>query len=89
MGVEDIENVLTSAGFSDFEPLEKFRWRQYTGYTFKALRSDDKDVLTVKYGETPIEVCIQGRRQQQHRVTMPLPGERRVHFGRNMVSLLL
>ena len=82
MGVEDIENVLTSAGFSDFEPLEKFRWRQYTGYTFKALRSDDKDVLTVKYGETPIEVCTQGRRQQQRRVTMPLPGERRVHFGR-------
>ena len=60
-----------------------------SGYTFKALRSDDKDVLTVKYGETPIEVCIQGRRQQQHRVTMPLPGERRVHFGRNMVFLLL
>eukprot|EP00435_Cladocopium_sp_Y103_P036607 s2439_g9.t1 len=39
-------------------------------------------ILTVKYdGDTPIEVCTQGRRQQQRCVTMPLPGERRVHFA--------
>ena len=45
--IEDAENIMTAGGFSNFEALEKFRWKQDSGYVFKAVRSDPQDVFTI------------------------------------------
>lgn len=81
LNIDDVEALLNEAEFSSFEPLEKFRWRQFTGLTFKGLRQDGKDVIAVKYGDTQIDVCAQKPQAQTRRMTYPLPGERRVKFA--------
>ena len=82
--VEDVENIMTAAGFSNFEALEKFRWKQDSGYV-KAVRSDSQDVFEVKYGNTIISVGLQDRRhpKQANKPYVYLPNERKIKFHHN------
>ena len=77
--IEDAENIMTAGGFSNFEALEKFRWKQDSGYVFKAVRSDPQDVFTI------ISVGPQDRRQrkQESKPIVNLPGQRKTKFHHN------
>ena len=44
LDVEDFQLLMEKAGFDQCEPLEKFRWRQHTGYVFKAIRASQCSV---------------------------------------------
>ena len=74
--IEDAENIMTAGGFSNFEALEKFRWKQDSGYVFKAVRSDPQDVFTI------ISVGPQDRRQrkQESKPIVNLPSRRKTKF---------
>ena len=86
LDVDTVEDVLTEAGFENVQPLEKFRWRDQTGYIFRAKIQEDKDVVHIKYGESEIAVCAQARRTQTRRKTLQLPAEKKVRFARQHKS---
>ena len=80
LDVEDLETIMSAAGFASITVLEKFRWRQQSGFAFRASRSDAQDVIQVKYGTADIAVNLQQRKNFARKDTVPLPGEKRVKF---------
>lgn len=81
LGVDDFEDLLAKAGFENIQINEKFRWRAHTGYAFRALQPENKDVVQIQYGEHAIDVNVQSRMRVQ-KSTVQLPGEPRIHFAR-------
>ena len=78
--VEDLETIMSAAGFASITVLEKFRWRQQSGFAFRASRSDAQDVIQVKYGTADIAVNLQQRKDFARKAAVSLPGEKRVKF---------
>ena len=83
--MEDLETIMSAAGFASITVLEKFRWRQQRGFAFRASRSDAQDVIQVKYGTADIAVNLQQRKDFARKAAMPLPGEKRIKFTKHGV----
>eukprot|EP00439_Symbiodinium_sp_Y106_P040976 s2423_g5.t1 len=83
--VGTFEDIVTSAGFEDFQALEKFRWRNESGFVFRARRDDAKDLMEIEYGSAVIQVGLQGKRPPKFaaKAKVQLPGERRVKFSQS------
>lgn len=75
--MENVGKIVTAAGFSNFEALEKFRWKQDSGYVFKAVRSNSQDVFEVKHGNTIKSVG------QANKPIVNLLSERKITFHHN------
>ena len=84
LDVEDLETIMSPAVFASITVLEKFRWRQQSGFAFRASRSDAQDVIQVRYGTADIAVNFQQRKDFARKAAMPsampLPRDKRIKF---------
>ncbi|CAE7375948.1 unnamed protein product, partial [Symbiodinium sp. CCMP2456] len=80
---QDVEKLLQDLKFTEIEIIEKFRHKARAGWSFRAIKADDGDLLEVEdhTGEL-ITIELQRRRgigSRQH--VTPLPAEVRTSFA--------
>ena len=81
----DLGVLLSALNFVEIEVKEKFVRRQGASWTFRALRTDDLEIVQGAYEqggqEVEVQAILETRRRGARHATTPLAPERRIQYN--------